>query len=87
MIIHTKQDDQAVLPQSEERKTQLYRNIELDISNLICIADRPSMRKTSLTLNLAQEYAEKNNKSVCIFSHKWKRIRKCFKYKLIFWVG
>ena len=68
MIIHTKQDGQTILPQPEGRKTQLYRNIDLDTSNLICIAGRPGMGKTSLALSLAQEYAEKTTKSICFFS-------------------
>lgn len=68
MIIHTKQDGQTILPQPEGRKTQLYRNIDLDTSNLICIAGRPGMGKTSLALSLAQEYAEKTTKSIYFFS-------------------
>lgn len=44
--------------------------VKLDRSNLICIAARPGMGKTSLALHMAIEYASKNDKAVYIFSHE-----------------
>lgn len=68
MILYTKKDDRADLPQSAKRYLHRYKNINLDESNLICIAGRPGMGKTSFALHLAQEYAKNSNKSVFIFS-------------------
>ena len=56
------------MTQTAERKSQCYKNINLDDSNLICIAGRPGMGKTSFALFLAQEYAKNSEKSVFIFS-------------------
>lgn len=67
MILYTKKDDRADLPQSAKRYLHRYKNINLDESNLICIAGRPGMGKTSFALHLAQEYAKNSNKSVFIF--------------------
>lgn len=44
--------------------------VKLDRSNLICIAARPGMGKTSLALHMALEYANKNDKAVYIFSQE-----------------
>jgi replicative DNA helicase len=68
MILYTKQDDRAALPAPVEGNPQLYKNIKLDGSNLICIAGRPGMGKTSFALHLAQEYAKNNSKAVYIFT-------------------
>ena len=43
-------------------------HVKLDRENLICIAGRPGMGKTSLALHIALEYAKKSNKKVYIFS-------------------
>lgn len=42
--------------------------VKLDRGNLICIAARPGMGKTSLALHMALEFAKKSNKNVYIFS-------------------
>ena len=42
--------------------------VKLDRGNLICIAARPGMGKTSLALHMALEYAKKCDKTVYIFS-------------------
>ena len=68
MILYTKQDDRAALPAPVEGNPQLYKNIKLDGSNLICIAGRPGMGKTSFALHLAQEYAKNSSKAVYIFT-------------------
>lgn len=48
--------------------TEFRNNVKLDRSNLICIAARPGMGKTSLALHMALEFAKKSNKKVYIFS-------------------
>ncbi len=68
MIICTKQDGRDSLPQANERESQLYKSIKFDDTNLICIAGRPGMGKTSLALHLAHEYAKNSSKAVYIFT-------------------
>lgn len=42
--------------------------VKLDRSNLICVASRPGMGKTSLALHMALEYVKQSHNTVYIFS-------------------
>ncbi len=69
MIIKT--NDDTPISQSEPKENNIadfHDLVKLDRNNLICIASRPGMGKTSLALHMALEYAKKSGKTVYIFS-------------------
>ena len=67
MIIRTK--EYSFKFPDEEREISLLEDLVwVDRSNLICIAARPGMGKTSLALHMALEYSKKSDKIVYIFS-------------------
>ena len=67
MIIKTK--EYSLKFSDEEREISLLEDLVwVDRSNLICIAARPGMGKTSLTLHMALEYTKKCDKTIYIFS-------------------
>ena len=59
MILYTKQDDRAALSAPVEGNPQLYKNIKLDGSNLICIAGRPGMGKNIVCIAFGSRVCEK----------------------------
>ena len=67
MIIKTK--EYSLKFSDEEREISLLEDLVwVDRSNLICIAARSGMGKTSLTLHMALEYTKKCDKTIYIFS-------------------
>ena len=68
MIIYTKKDSDADFLRYEESRSELLQTINLENENLICVAGRPGMGKTSLALHLAHEYARNSSKAVYIFT-------------------
>lgn len=69
MIIKTNNFTPTFLTEPEENNVTIFNNlVKLDRSNLICIAARPGMGKTSLALHMALEYAKKCDKTIYIFS-------------------
>ena len=69
MIIKTNDYPPDFITGSEENNITMFNNlVKLDRSNLICIAARPGMGKTSLALHMALEYSKKSDKIVYIFS-------------------
>ena len=55
------------LAQSVEVNLKLLETLNLEGENLICIAGRPGMGKTSLALHMVLEYVKTSSKAVCIF--------------------
>ena len=71
MLIKTKDYTPTFFESVTEDGVTMFNDlVKLDRGNLICIAARPGMGKTSLALHMALEYAEKNDKTVCIFSFR-----------------
>ena len=69
MIIKTNDYTPTFLIEPEENDVTIFNNlVKLDRGNLICIAARPGMGKTSLVLHMALEYAKKCDKTIYIFS-------------------
>lgn len=69
MILKTNDYTQTFITKTEESGVTIFKNlVKLDRGNLICIAARPGMGKTSLTLHMALEYAKKSFKRY-IFLH------------------
>ena len=69
MIIKTNDYTPTFLIEPEENDVTIFNNlVKLDKGNLICIAARPGMGKTSLALHMALEYAKKCDKTIYIFS-------------------
>ena len=61
----------AALDDLKEKELSVLEDIlKLDSENLILMASRPGMGKTSLALHTALEYVKKSNKTVYIFSHE-----------------
>jgi len=64
MIIKTNDYPPDFITGSEENNITMFNNlVKLDRSNLICIAARPGMGKTSLALHMALEYSKKSDKA------------------------
>jgi len=71
MIIKTNDYTPVFITEPEKSNVTMFNNlVKLDRSNLICIAARPGMGKTSLALHIALEYAKKSDKTVYIFSFR-----------------
>ena len=69
MIIRTNDYIPALLSLPKKDEVAILNgHVKLDRENLICIAGRPGMGKTSLAFHVALEYAKKCNKKVYIFS-------------------
>lgn len=69
MIIKTNDYTPTFLIEPKENDVAIFNNlVKLDKGNLICIAARPGMGKTSLTLHMALEYTKKCDKTIYIFS-------------------
>ncbi len=69
MIIKTNDYTPTFIEPAEGDGVTMFNDlVKLDKGNLICIAARPGMGKTSLALHMALEYAKKSNKTVYIFS-------------------
>lgn len=69
MILKTKNYAPALFTEIKEENIIMFNDlVKLDRGNLICIAARPGMGKTSLALHMALEYARKCNKTVYIFT-------------------
>lgn len=69
MIIKTKDYTPVFITEHEENGITIFNYlVKLDRGNLICIATRPGMGKTSLALHMALEYAKKCDKTIYIFS-------------------
>lgn len=69
MIIKTNDYTPIFITEPEKSNVTMFNNlVKLDRSNLICIAARPGMGKTSLSLDMALEYSKKSDKIVYIFS-------------------
>ena len=69
MIIKTNDYTPDFLTESEKSNVTMFNDlVKLDRGNLICIAARPGMGKTSLALHMALEYAKKCDKTIYIFS-------------------
>ena len=68
MIIYTKKDSDADFLRYEGIRSELLQTINLENENLICVAGRPGMGKTSLALQLALDFAQKSRKKVLFFS-------------------
>ena len=71
MILKTKNYAPALFTEIKEENIIMFNDlVKLDRGNLICIAARPGMGKTSLALHMALEYARKCNKTVYILHLK-----------------
>ena len=69
MIIKTKDYTPVFITEHKENGITIFNDlVKLDRSNLICIAARPGMGKTSLALHMALEYAKKCDKTIYIFT-------------------
>lgn len=69
MIIKTKDYTPVFITEHEENGITIFNDlVKLDRSNLICIAARPGMGKTSLALHMALEFAKRSDKTVYIFT-------------------
>ena len=68
MIIQTKNNNPAPISNTHEKIQTLCGHISLSRDGVICIASRPGMGKTALSLYMALEYAEKSHKAVYIFT-------------------
>ncbi len=69
MIIKLNESVTASFDDSKENEISVFDGlVKLDRSNLILMASRPGMGKTSLALYTALEYMKKSNKTVYIFS-------------------
>ena len=69
MIIKTNDYTPDFLTESEKSNVTMFNDlVKLDRGNLICIAARPGMGKTSLAIHMALEYAKKSYKTVYIFT-------------------
>ena len=69
MIIKTKDYTPTFFESVTEDGVTMFNDlVKLDRSNLICIAARPGMGKTSLALHMALEYAKKSYTTVYIFT-------------------
>lgn len=69
MIIKTNDYTPTFLTEPKENNITMFSDlVKLDRGNLICIAARPGMFKTSLAVYMALEFAKRSNKAVCIFA-------------------
>lgn len=69
MIIKTNDYTPVFITESEENGVTIFNDlVKLDRGNLICIAARPGMGKTSLALHMALEFAKRSDKTVYIFT-------------------
>lgn len=69
MILKTNDYTPTFIESTEGDGVTMFNDlVKLDRGNLICIAARPGMGKTSLALHMALEYAKKCDKTVYIFS-------------------
>ena len=68
MIIKTKNNNFAPISDTPENIETLCGHISLSRDGVICIASRPEMGKTALSLHMALEYAKKSHKTVYIFT-------------------
>ena len=69
MILKTNDYTPTFIESAEGDGVTMFNDlVKLDRGNLICIAARPGMGKTSLVLHMALEYAKKCDKTVYIFS-------------------
>ena len=69
MIIKTNDYTPTFIESAEGDGVTMFNDlVKLDRGNLICIAARPGMGKTSLALHMALEYAKKCDKTVYIFT-------------------
>ena len=69
MILKTKNYAPALFTEIKEENITMFNDlVKLDRGNLICIAARPGMGKTSLSIHMALEYAKKSDKTVYIFT-------------------
>lgn len=68
MIIHTRNNSLASVSDTQENIETLCGHIDLSRDGVICIASRPEMGKTALSLHMALEYAKKSHKAVYIFT-------------------
>ena len=69
MIIKTNDYTPVFTIESKEDNITMFNDsVKLDRGNLICIAARPGMGKTSLAIHMALEYAQKSDKTVYIFT-------------------
>ena len=75
MIIKTIDQIYEITEPKENNITMFSDLVKLDRGNLICIAARPGMGKTSLALHMALEYAKKSYKTVYIFTPKTSAIQ------------
>ena len=69
MIIKTKDYTPVFITEHEENGITIFNDlVKLDRGNLICIAARPGMGKTSLALHMVLEFAKRSDKTVYIFT-------------------
>lgn len=69
MILKTNDYTPDFITGSEENNITMFNNlVKLDRGNLICIAARPGMGRTSLALHMALEFAKRSDKTVYIFT-------------------
>lgn len=69
MIIKTNDHTTIFITEPKENGVTIFNDlVKLDRGNLICIAARPGMGKSSLALHMALEYSKKFDKIVYIFS-------------------
>ena len=69
MIIKTNDYTPTFIESAKGNGVTMFNDlVKLDRGNLICIAARPGMGKTSLALHMALEYAKKSDKTVYIFT-------------------
>ena len=68
MIIKTNDYTPTFLIEPEKSNITMFNDlVKLDRGNLICIAARPGMGRTSLALHMALEFAKRSDKTVYIF--------------------
>ena len=68
MIIHTRKNKCPTIHNTQENIEILCGRINVSRDGVICIASRPGMGKTALSLHMALEYAKKSHKAVYIFT-------------------
>ena len=71
MIIKTKDYTPTFFESVTEDGVTMFNDlVKLDRGNLICVAARPGMGKTSLVLHMTLEFAKKSDKTIYIFSFR-----------------